>query len=578
MSLPLFQRYLYLNLNLSQALTQYLNRSRLLRGRDHYVSFSDYFTAAPNLIDRRKSMQHLFVLSELFVRLIPLCALFGSLLISYDQLKLKTLLFSQIATVACATAGLTLFLMFTSSAPSITCGGLLRLDFLASFMGWSISLITLYIVWFSERNLLGDPTRVVFIQYVVALASAASILVASNDIVLFLVCWHIISVLLYRVVGLKKEAANSARTVLYHHLFSDVCLLLAVTVIVTACHATGLPSIIANLGMLKADLVVYHWSLPVAQSTAASFLLLLAMVSKSALFPFHKWLLATIDAPTPLSGLLHAGIVNVSLPLAIRVSPIIVESTWVHALWLAWALSAAVIGTLCMSTRSDTKGELVFSTVGQMGFMSVEASVGAFAAGLFHLIAHGFFKAMLFLQAHSSISEGLVKMRFGHAYGGVDQSRSKKHLVYLCLLAVPVIIWLFLQKSVDSAASLSVLLVMGATMMSVEAFKRIGLGLLLSAGVAFLAAVVLAGDLSKYSAFYIDPAPMEGDWILGASMVAFVVATFWLSSVRDASLGKALYVHALNGFYVDDLSDSFKSGTRRVANIFKLKGSSNGRR
>jgi NADH:ubiquinone oxidoreductase subunit 5 (subunit L)/multisubunit Na+/H+ antiporter MnhA subunit len=526
-------------------------------------------------------MQHLFVLSELLVRFIPLFALFGSLAMSSDQLKLKTLLVSQIVTVACASIGMTLFLLtqpLQTSGPAIIWDGVLKFDFLASAMATSIGLIALIVVWFSERNLLGDKTRVVFIQHLTALSAVASILVAANDIVLFLLCWTTISILLWRTIGLKKDAVRSSRIVFFHHLFSDVCFFLAVILIANACHTTSISSIIGNLGALEGSLVIHGWSAPFTALTVVALLLLVSMACKSALFPFHKWLLATIDAPTPLSGLLHAGIVNVSAIMAARLYPILIQSTSVHVLWVVWSIGAAVIGTLCMSTRSDTKGELVFSTVGQMGFMSLECAVVAIPAAIFHLIAHGFFKCLLFLQAHSSISEGLLKMRYGHAVGGFDRVHSKLHLGYMCLLAVPVLVWLCVQESVDSAASLSVLIAMGALIMSVEAFKRIGLGLLLAASATFLAAVVLAGDLSKFSARYMEPTPLHGDWILVASIVAFGVATYWLSKVRRASLGKALYVHALNGLYMDELSYSFKSGTRRVARIFLLKRSSNGRR
>jgi NADH:ubiquinone oxidoreductase subunit 5 (subunit L)/multisubunit Na+/H+ antiporter MnhA subunit len=526
-------------------------------------------------------MQHLFILSELGVRLIPLCALLASLMIVGEQLKLKTLLISQIVTVACAAVGMTLFLLtqqINNPDPVTIFNELVRLDFLAIVMAASISLITLIVVWFSERNLLGDKTRLLFIQHLMALSTVASILVAANDIILFLVCWHAISILLWRTIGLKKDAVRSSRIVLYHHLFSDVCFFLAVNVIASACHSTGITPILHNLNALQDDFIIKGCSLPLAKSTVVALLLLVAMVCKSALFPFHKWLLATIEAPTPLSGLLHAGIVNVSAIMAARLYPVLIQSTSVHVLWLVWSVGAAFIGTLCMSTRSDTKGELVFSTVGQMGFMSLECAVGAIPAAIFHLIAHGFFKCLLFLQAHSSISEGLLKMRFGHAYGGVDRSRSKLHLFCVCLLAVPVLIWLCLQESVDSAASLSVLIAMGALIMSVEAFKRIGLGLLLAASATFLAAVVLAGDLSKFAAYYMEPTPLHGDWILVVSIIAFGVITYWLSQVRGATRGKALYVHALNGLYMDELSDAFKCGTRRVARILSRKGSSHGRR
>lgn len=527
-------------------------------------------------------MQHLFASSELFVRLIPLCALFCSFVLRSEQNKLKTLLISQVLTTIGALSGMTVFLLShqANNPLSVTIlNGVIKFDFLASLLATSISLIALIVVWFSERNLLGDKTRVIFIQYLIALSAVASILVATNDIVLFFICWHGISVLLWRIVALKKDAARSSRTVLYYHLFSDFCFLLAVILIVTTCHTTQISSIIHERTALKTALSFGGWGLAFNKSALAGLLLLVAMACKSALFPFHKWLLATVDAPTPLSGLLHAGIVNVSAIMAARMYLVLDQSALVHALWLIWSVGAALLGTLMMSTRSDTKGELVLSTTGQMGFMSLEAGVGAIAAAIFHLIAHGFFKCLLFLQAHSSVSEGLLKMRYGHAHGGIDKTQSRVHLGLVCLIAVPVLTWLGMQESVDSAASLSVLIAMGALIISVEAFKRIGLGLLLAAAVTFLAAVVFAGDLSKFAASFMESAPLHGNWILVGSIIAFALITYFLSAIRGSSLGKALYVHALNGFYVDEVGDALKCSVKRVKRIYLPKRSScHGRR
>jgi NAD(P)H-quinone oxidoreductase subunit 5 len=515
-------------------------------------------------------MQTIFSLSELFARMVPVCALIASLVVFQERRKLQFLLFGQVGASLVGIFGLVLFFVthqYSIHGTSLYGVGM-QTDFLATVMAVSINFIASIVVWFSERNLIGDKTRVSFVQCLVALSAVAGLLVAANNLIIFLLCWHAISILLWRVVSLKKEGVASARVVLFHHLFSDACFALATLLILHVSHNASLSYLAAHASTLQKPLVFFGHVAPVYAGTAIGLLLVFAMVSKSALFPFHRWLLATIDAPTPLSGLLHAGIVNVSAVMAARFFATLTLSSEVQVFWFVWTALCALIGTVLMSTRSDTKGELVFSTVGQMGFMSLQCSVGAIPAAVFHLIAHGFFKCMLFLQAHSSISEGLVKMRFGHAEGGMSEEKSRAYLGLLAVLAVPVCFWVVKEGNVDSTVSLSVIITTVALASTVQAFRRVTLGRLITAGVFYLLAVMASGFISESFTTYMPSSAVHHDGYLTLGIIVFALISLLLSWMRGSSAGRMLYVHALNGLYVDDLLDSTKIWLTKVRWIF----------
>jgi NADH:ubiquinone oxidoreductase subunit 5 (subunit L)/multisubunit Na+/H+ antiporter MnhA subunit len=133
-------------------------------------------------------------------------------------------------------------------------------------------------------------------------------------------------------------------------------------------------------------------------------LIVVAAATRSAQVPAHGWLIGTVWAPTPVSALLHAGVVNAGGILAIRLWGLVGATAVVTHLLLLLGTLTLVVGTLQARARSDVKGSLAASTVAQMGFMTLTVAVGAHAAALLHLVAHGMFKASLFLGSGSAVS------------------------------------------------------------------------------------------------------------------------------------------------------------------------------
>ncbi len=150
-------------------------------------------------------------------------------------------------------------------------------------------------------------------------------------------------------------------------------------------------------------------------ATAVTLLLFIGGMSKSAQFPFHIWLPHYLYAPTPATALLHAGIINAGGFLINRLAPLFgLSSTTLHVAFVVGTLTA-IVGATMMLAQNDIKKTLGFSTVGQMGYMIMECGLGAFSLAVFHLIAHGLFKATMFLNSGNVIHKARQEAHFPHA-------------------------------------------------------------------------------------------------------------------------------------------------------------------
>jgi NADH:ubiquinone oxidoreductase subunit 5 (subunit L)/multisubunit Na+/H+ antiporter MnhA subunit len=127
--------------------------------------------------------------------------------------------------------------------------------------------------------------------------------------------------------------------------------------------------------------------------------------------PFHRWLPGTVDGPTPVSALLHAGVVNGVAVLALRFAPTVMDSRPAVLLLFALGVATAVWATGVMMTRPDVKGRLAWSTAGQMGFMAVQVAIGAWVAAVVHLVGHAMYKAVLFLGAGGTVATASAASR-----------------------------------------------------------------------------------------------------------------------------------------------------------------------
>jgi NADH-quinone oxidoreductase subunit L len=189
-----------------------------------------------------------------------------------------------------------------------------------------------------------------------------------------------------------------------------------------------------------------RWGLEVNAATVITFLIFVGAMSKSAQFPLHMWLPDSLYAPTPVHALLHAGIINAGGFLLARLAPLYDLSPPTLHVVFAVGLLTTILGSSMMLTQNDIKKTLGYSTIGQMGFMIMECGLGAYGLAIFHLIAHGIFKATIFLNCGQVIHAARQEPRFppkdNQAAAGAEFSGLAWFTGFVTTLILPLIILL----------------------------------------------------------------------------------------------------------------------------------------
>lgn len=291
-----------------------------------------------------------------------------------------------------------------------------------------VSSVSVVVQAFAVRYLTADARSGWFTMSAGLLTAASTGLMCAATLLTFALFWSAAGLALWLLLGtygqLPAARDGQARTA-RAFLIGDGALWLAV-LLATARFGT------ISLHHTDPTRLAEH----PATMSAVGCLLVLAALSRSAQLPLHRWLPATLAAPTPVSAMLHAGVVNGGGVLIIRLAQLIQPSAAATGLAItAGGLTAAYAGVL-MLAKPDIKGALTYSTMGQMGFMVLTAGLGLYAAALFHLIAHGAYKASLFLSSGTQTHHVL---RRGAAPPAVLQTAAQRACVLVLAVAVPAV-------------------------------------------------------------------------------------------------------------------------------------------
>lgn len=317
----------------------------------------------------------------------------------------------------------------------------------------------------------------------------------------------------------------------------------------------GDAALVGALGLLAweagsvriAEVLAAAPGLPGPVVTPAALLLVLAGAARCALPPFSGWLLTSMTAPTPVSALMHAGLVNAGGFLLIRFAPVLEAAPAGRAAAVLIGLAGAVYGLGVMLVRPDVKRSLAGSTVSQMGFMIMSCGLGAYGAALWHLIAHGLFKAWLFLGTGAAIGLGSGRTGGGRTVAPLSARAC------LVIVAGTASIALALLAAGHGEADMVPLLLALATavatlvaMLGSPAPARAKLPLV--AALAGLGALHAGGVLLARAAVGPDAAPLLPDWALVGLALAFLLAWAWQQRRIAAGRGLPLrlYVQLIN--------------------------------
>ncbi len=281
---------------------------------------------------------------------------------------------------------------------------LLRLDPLAALMAWVIAGISLIVHAYSVRYMAEEPGLTRYYILLDLLVAALYAMVLAGDLLTLLVAWNLIGILLFFLLGQNLASPAASRYAgwsLLTYRLGDLPLILAVALLFQAFGTFDLGAISAAL-QAEPDRTTFG-GYPLAEVVA--MLVSVSAFARSAQFLLHAWLPYSMEGPTPLSALMHAGIVNAGGFLVNRFAPVFIHTSDVLPWLFLVGLATALAGSILMLGQNDIKKSLGYSTMGQMGFMIMECGVGAFSLAIYHLIAHGIFKGTLFMGAGGIINE-----------------------------------------------------------------------------------------------------------------------------------------------------------------------------
>ena len=261
-----------------------------------------------------------------------------------------------------------------------------------------VSLVGVIVTTYARTYMAGDGGEGHFHKWLLLTLAAILTLIVSSNLLMFALAWMATSLNLHRLLLFypdRRAAQMAAHKKFVFSRIGDASLFIAVLLIGASVHTLDFETLFAAMAAMDGPL-------PVALQTAA-WLIALAAVLKCAQFPFHGWLIQVMEAPTPVSALLHAGIVNAGAFLVIRMSPVMsVSGAALDALAVVGLVTLAV-ASLVMLTQTSIKVSLAWSTSAQMGFMLLEAGLGLYSLALLHLVAHSLYKAHAFLASGSSV-------------------------------------------------------------------------------------------------------------------------------------------------------------------------------
>jgi NAD(P)H-quinone oxidoreductase subunit 5 len=277
-----------------------------------------------------------------------------------------------------------------------------RVDALGAVMLALVTTIALLVMVYSDGYMAHDKGYVRFFTYLALFSSSMLGLVISPNLLEIYVFWELVGMCSYLLVGFwydRDGAANAAQKAFVVNRVGDFGLLLGILGLFWATGSFGFEEIGTRLSAAVAGGSLSH-----GVAVLLCLLVFMGPMAKSAQFPLHVWLPDAMEGPTPISALIHAAtMVAAGVFLVARLQP-------VYEPFPAVQLVIAVVGTITLFlgasialTQQDLKKGLAYSTVSQLGYMMLAMGCGAPVAGMFHLVTHAFFKAMLFLGSGSVI-------------------------------------------------------------------------------------------------------------------------------------------------------------------------------
>ncbi|MEF3048661.1 proton-conducting transporter transmembrane domain-containing protein [Pseudotabrizicola sp. L79] len=443
----------------------------------------------------------------------------------------------------------------------------LRLDAISVTMGLLVSFVGWIVVRFSRRYMDGEAREGAFHGLTLAAIASVLVLVQAGSLPVLVLGFAATGLVLRQLLLFypdRPEAQRAAAKFTRVWVAGDLAVAMAAALL-WAGFGT------ADIGMVLA--AAQADALPLA-AHAAVVLLVLAAVLKTAAFPLHGWLTEVMEAPTPVSALLHAGIINSGGVLLITLAGLVQQSAGAMAALALIGGLTALFGALVMLTQSAVKTAFAWSTVAQMGFMLLQCGLGLWALALLHIVAHSLYKAHAFLSAGGAVQVVNAIRKPGPVavpgFGAVARSFGLALVLYA---AVATGFSLVMGPKSAQAIALGAMLIFGVSYLIAQGLADAAPGALtrrtvqasLGAALAYFGFQVVAQAVWG-QALPAAPVPGPLEWalivlaVLSFGLVAVAQALFPLWAHHPSTAG--LRVHLANGLYLNAVFDRLSGGFR----------------
>ncbi|PKP85291.1 MAG: oxidoreductase [Alphaproteobacteria bacterium HGW-Alphaproteobacteria-2] len=476
---------------------------------------------------------------------------------------------ATLAALALAAAGVVWLFVAGSTVIAVGSGPwmlALRLDAVSATMGLLVAFVGWIVERYSRRYLDGETREGRFHALMLATLAAVLVLVQSGSLLVLAAAFVAVGLGLRQLLLFYPDRPEARRAAAKFSLVwsaGDAAVILAGVLLWLAFGSADLAAISEAAPA----------SLPLAAKVAVA-LLVLAAALKTAAFPLHGWLTEVMEAPTPVSALLHAGIVNAGGFLLIRLADLVQASPGAMAALVMIGGFTALFGALVMLTQAAVKTALAWSTVAQMGFMLLQCGLGLWALALLHIVAHSLYKAHAFLASGGAVQAVAATRRPGPVAAPGIGAVARAFLIAVALYAVVAAGFSALagEKS-PQALALGLILVFGVAYLVAQ-----GLADAAPSALTQRTAAASAGAAVAYFAFHqaafalwgggLPQAPLAGalEWAL----IVLALCSFGLVAVAQALFphwahhpaAAGLRVHLANGLYLNALLDRAIGGLR----------------
>ncbi|MFN3231255.1 MAG: proton-conducting transporter membrane subunit [Alphaproteobacteria bacterium] len=521
---------------------------------------------------QRRLRQERPLLSHLLPLLAPI-ALVGASILAFRTPGIRPekapLLAEGAALVAFAVSVASAVLLITQGAgnsPLIGLAGmglLVRLDALSVIMLLLVSFVGWVVVRYARTYMDGDDRQGAFTGWLCATLASVLLLVMAGSLLQLIVAWIATSLSLHGLLLFypgRIAAQRAARKKFITARIGDAALIGAAILLLIG-YGTGNIADILVQARLGEGAAIAPW---------IAALLALAALLKSAQFPAHGWLTEVMETPTPVSALLHAGVINAGGFLLIRFADVMLLSPGVLALLVMIGGFTALFGGLVMLTQPAVKTSLAWSTVAQMGFMILQCGLALFPLALLHIVAHSLYKAHAFLSSGNAVDSVALIRRPGPVAIPNRVAVGRAFLIALAIYAIVGFAFGFSGKS-PQAIALGAILIFGVAYLLAQGLADAAPRVLTRrtaiysvAAAAGYFALQTGAEWLMAGTLPLTPSPGPLEWalivlaVLSFALVAVAQAMFPLWAYHPAAAG--LRVHLSNGLYANAMFDRLIGG------------------